>query len=88
MNREDVEDLIVRKNKEIERLEKLIDMILSYPLFTEECPLSLTDDYDEEQIIYDACDCYYDSDGDNCDDYKKCWLKYFERKIKDERNAR
>lgn len=88
MNREDIEDLITRKNKEISRLEKLINTILSYPFFTEECPLSCTDDSDEENIIYDACDCYYDSDGDNCNNFKECWLKYFERKIKDERNTR
>ena len=74
--------------EECERRSKILDKVLDYPFFTEECPLSCTDDSNEENIIYDACDCYYESDGDNCNNFKECWLKYFERKMEDERNAR
>lgn len=85
MNSEDIEDLVVSKNKVIKELETMIDTILEEPWFTEECPLSCAPD-DKELEITKTCGCY--NDGENCDNYKKCWLKYFERKIKDERNAR
>lgn len=86
MNREEIEDLIHVKNKVIKELETMVDTILEEPWFTEECPLSCAPEGEIENRIIDICGC--NNYGENCDDYKKCWLKYFERKIKDERNAR
>lgn len=86
MNSEDIEDLIVSKNKVIKELETMIDTILEEPWFTEECPLSCAPEGEIENRIIHICGCYADSQ--KCDGYKECWLKYFERKMKDERNAR
>lgn len=85
MNNEEIEDLIVGKNRVIKKLEELVDTILDEPWFTEECPLSCAPD-DKELEITKTCGCY--NDGENCENYKKCWLKYFERKIKNGRNTR
>ena len=58
------------KNK-LEEKDKLIDEILNYPFFISDCPYSLIGD----GFVQELCDC------DNCqDDYKKCWLKYFEER--------
>lgn len=86
MNREDIEDLIHSKNKVIKKLETMVDIILDEPWFTEECPLSCSPEGEIENRIIHICGCY--NDGYNCENYKECWLKYFERKIKDERDAR
>lgn len=86
MNREDIEDLIYSKNKVIKELETMVDTILEEPWFTEECPLSCAPEGEIENRIIHICGCY--NDGYNCENYKECWLKYFERKMKDERNAR
>ena len=66
--------------KEIERLNNIINAMLDFNLFKEECPLNFgyTEKCDEEK----AQDVFYEDDycEENCnDDYKKCWLKYFER---------
>ena len=66
--------------EEIERLNGLINTMLEFNLFGEECPLNFgyTEKCDEEK----AQDVFYENDycEENCnDDYKKCWLKYFER---------
>lgn len=63
--------------KENEQLKDLIDTILAFPFFEEECPLSFNfeDNSKEEKaqnIFYD------DYCENNCNDnYKDCWLKYF-----------
>lgn len=65
---------------EYDRLNKIIDTILDFSLFGEECPLSLgfNDKLEEE-----AQDTFYDDNycEINCtnekDRFKKCWLKYF-----------
>lgn len=66
--------------KEVERLNNIIDTMLEFNLFAEECPLSFgyTERCNEEK----AQDVFYEDDycEENCnDDNKKCWLKYFER---------
>lgn len=71
--------------EECERRSKILDKVLDHPFFTEECPLSCVATDDEEKRIIETCSCY--NDGENCENYKKCWLKYFERKMKDERDA-
>ena len=52
--------------EEIERLNNIINAMLDFNFFKEECPLNFgyTEKCDEEKAQ---------------DDYKKCWLKYFER---------
>ena len=66
--------------EEIERLNNIINTMLDFNFFKEECPLNFgyTEKCDEEK----AQDIFYEDDycEENCnDDYKKCWLKYFER---------
>ena len=70
----------INKDKEIERLNNIINTILEFNLFAEECPLNFgyTEKCDEEK----AQGVFYENDycEENCnDDYKKCWLMYFER---------
>lgn len=69
-----------KKDKEIERLNNIINTMLDFNFFKEECPLNFgyTEKCNEEK----AQDIFYEDDycEENCnDDYKKCWLKYFER---------
>ena len=67
------------KDKEIERLNNIIDTMLEFSFFKEECPLNFGfGDKKEEK----AQDVFYEDDycEENCNDiYKKCWLKYFEK---------
>jgi predicted nuclease with TOPRIM domain len=72
--------IIKEKDKEIERLNNIINTMLEFNLFAEECPLNFgyTERCNEEK----AQDVFYEDDycEKTCnDDYKKCWLKYFER---------
>ena len=79
----DVANLIeqcLKKDKEIERLNGLINTMLEFNLFGEECPLNFgyTERCNEEK----AQDVFYEDDycEKTCNDnYKKCWLKYFKR---------
>lgn len=71
---------IKSKDKEIERLNGLINTMLEFNLFGEECPLNFgyTERCNEEK----AQDVFYEDDycEKTCNDnYKKCWLKYFKR---------
>lgn len=65
--------------QKITRLNNIIDTMLEYNIFKGECPLNYlyTGESDEEK----AQDVFYEDECEkNCDgDYKKCWLKYFER---------
>ena len=66
--------------EEIEKLNNIINTMLEFNLFAEECPLNFgyTERCNEEK----AQDVFYEDDycEKTCnDDYKKCWLKYFER---------
>lgn len=78
--------LYKRDKKEIERLNNIIDTILEFSFFKEECPLNFGfGDKKEEK----AQDVFYEDDycEKNCNDiYKNCWLKYFEKlqKLKEE----
>lgn len=68
------------KQAEINRLNNIINTMLEFNLFAEECPLNFgyTERCNEEK----AQDVFYEDDycEKTCkDDYKKCWLKYFER---------
>ena len=55
-----------------ERHSKILDKVLDFVMFKEECPLSIFDNNDVRVL----CDC------ENCDcTNKKCWLKYFDKDI-------
>lgn len=66
--------------KENEKLKDLIDTILNFSFFKEECPLNFgfennTNEDKSQSIFYEDEWC-----ENNCDDnYKDCWLKYFKK---------
>ena len=67
------------KDKEIERLNNIIDTMLEFSFFKEECPLNFGFGDEKEEKAQDV---FYEDDycEQNCNDiYKKCWLKYFEK---------
>lgn len=65
---------------ENEQLKDLIDTILNFSLFKEECPLNFgfennTNEDKSQSIFYEDQWC-----ENNCNDnYKDCWLKYFKK---------
>lgn len=71
--------LIQVYEKEIDRLNNIIDTILEFSFFKEECPLNFEFGDEKEKKVQDV---FYEDDycEENCNDiYKKCWLKYFEK---------
>jgi len=69
---------IDEKQQEIERLNNIINIILEYNIFKDECPLNYgyATESDEEK----AQEIFNDEYCKNCkDDYKKCWLVYFKK---------
>ena len=67
------------KDKEIDRLNNIIDTMLEFSFFKEECPLNFGFGDEKEEKAQDV---FYEDDycEENCNDiYKKCWLKYFEK---------
>lgn len=64
--------------KENQELKNLIDIILNFSFFKEECPLNFgfennTNEDKAQNIFYNDEYC-----ENNCNDnYKDCWLKYF-----------
>lgn len=79
-------ELYRRTKIERDRLKNIIDTMLEFSFFKEECPLNFVfGDKKEEK----AQDVFYEDNycEENCNDiYKKCWLKYFEKlqKLKEE----
>ena len=72
-------EIIEEKNKEIDRLNNIIDTMLEFSFFKEECPLNFDFGDEKEEKAQDV---FYEDDycEENCNDiYKKCWLKYFEK---------
>lgn len=71
---------ISAREEEYKKLEKLVDTILNFGFFKNECPLNFgfekyTNEDKAQVVFYKKKYC-----ENNCnDDYKKCWLKYFER---------
>lgn len=69
--------LLKKKNKQ---LKDLIDTILNFSFFKEECPLNFgfennTNEDKSQSIFYEDEWC-----ENNCNDnYKDCWLKYFKK---------
>lgn len=74
-------DEIEQLQQENKQLKELIDTILNWNIFKNECPMNFG--YDEETNEDKAQDVFYKDDDyceNNCnDDYTKCWLKYFKR---------
>lgn len=66
--------------KENQELKDLIDTILNFSFFKEECPLNFgfknnTNEDKSQSIFYEDEWC-----ENNCNDnYKDCWLKYFKK---------
>ena len=60
------------------QLKDLIDTILAFPFFKEECPLNMSFENDSKEDK--AQNIFYNDEycENNCNDnYKDCWLKYF-----------
>lgn len=65
--------------EEIDRLNNIIETMLEFNFFKEECPLNFGFGDEKEEKAQDV---FYEDDycEENCNDiYKKCWLKYFEK---------
>ena len=65
--------------EELDRLNNIIDTMLEFSFFKEECPLNFGFGDEKEEKAQDV---FYEDDycEKNCNDiYKKCWLKYFEK---------
>ena len=83
------EQLIEQLQKENKQLKNLLDIILNFSFFKEECPLnfSFEDNSKEDKsqsIFYEDQWC-----ENNCNDnYKDCWLKYFEKMQELERDGK
>ena len=70
---------VVYSKVEIDRLNSIIDTMLEFSFFKEECPLNFGFGDEKEEKAQDV---FYEDDycEENCNDiYKKCWLKYFEK---------
>lgn len=73
-------DDYVRLQQENKQLKDLIDTILNFSFFKEECPLNFgfennTNEDKSQNIFYEDEWC-----ENNCNNnYKDCWLKYFEK---------
>ena len=66
--------------KDLQKSKKIIDIILEYGIYMDECPLNFS--FDENSIQDKAQNVFYEDNGEycenNCNDcYKKCWLKFF-----------
>lgn len=65
--------------EELDRLNNIIDTMLEFSFFKEECPLNFGFGDEKEEKAQGV---FYEDDycEENCNDiYKKCWLKYFEK---------
>ena len=74
-------DILLKANvEENKKLKNLIDIILNFSFFKEECPLNFgfennTNEDKSQSVFYEDEWC-----ENNCNDnYKNCWLKYFKK---------
>lgn len=73
-------EYVKKLQQENKQLKDLIDTILNFTFFKEECPLNFgfennTNEDKSQSIFYEDQWC-----ENNCDDnYKDCWLKYFKK---------
>ena len=71
---------ISAREEEYRKLEELLNTILNFEFFKNECPLNLGFEKDTNEDK--ALDVFYEDEycENACnDDYRKCWLKYFEK---------
>lgn len=79
-DKETLKDMVLELQQENKQLKDLIDTILNFSFFKEECPLNFSfEDNSKEDKAQDVF--YEDEYCENAcnDDYRKCWLKYFEK---------
>ena len=75
-----LEKYTIKLQQENKKLKDLIDTILNFSFFKEECPLNFgfennTNEDKSQSIFYEDEWC-----ENNCNDnYKDCWLKYFKK---------
>ena len=74
-------DILLKSNiEENKQLKNLLDIILNFSFFKEECPLNFgfennTNEDKSQSVFYEDEWC-----ENNCNDnYKDCWLKYFKK---------
>lgn len=74
-------DILLKANvEENKQLKNLIDIILNFSFFKEECPLNFgfennTNEDKSQSVFYEDEWC-----ENNCNyNYKNCWLKYFKK---------
>lgn len=80
---------IKRLTEENKELKELIDTILNWNIFKNECPMNFG--YDEETNEDKSQSVFYEDEycENACnDDYRKCWLKYFEKMQELERDGK
>ena len=74
-------DILLKTNVEENKQSKyLIDTILNFPFFKEECPLNFG--FEDNSKEDKAQSVFYEDEWceNNCNDnYKDCWLKYFKK---------
>lgn len=71
--------LITNLQEENQKLVRVIDTILDFNFFKEECPLNFSFEDEKENKSLDVL--YEDEWCEtNCnDEYKRCWLRYFNK---------
>ena len=79
------DDYIKQLEQENKQLQDLIDTILNFSFFKEECPLNFS--FEDNSKEDEAQNIFYNDEycANHCNDiYKDCWLKYFKelQKIK------
>ena len=82
-------EYIDKLQQENKQLKDLIDTILNFSFFKEECLLNFSfEDNSKEDKAQDVF--YEDEYCENAcnDDYRKCWLKYFEKMQELERDGK
>lgn len=76
----DIVDYIDELEQENKQLKDLIDTILNFLFFKEECPLNFS--FEDKSKEDEAQNIFYNDEycENNCNDiYKDCWLKYFKK---------
>ena len=90
---EEMKRLYELLQQENQQLKDLIDIILNFSFFKEECPLNFG--FEDNSKEDEAQNIFYSDEycENNCNDiYKDCWLKYFkelqELKQESDRNVK
>ena len=79
-DKETLRDMVLELQEENKRLKGLIDTILNFSFFKEECPLNFG--FENNSKEDKAQNIFYSDEycENNCNDsYKDCWLKYFKK---------